>query len=95
MGDADRGIGGVDALPALARRPVDVDAQVRFIDLHFFDLVGLGIDQNAGGRGVHPALRLGDRDALHAVHAALEFQPGPHPPVDASPLLRIDSVASL
>ena len=41
------------------------------------DLFGLGIDQHARRRRVHAALRLGDRDALHAVHAALELQPRP------------------
>ena len=33
-----------------------------------------GSDQDAGGAGVHAALRLGDRHPLHAVHAALELQ---------------------
>ena len=37
--------------------------------------------QHAGRRGVDPALRLGDRHPLHAVHAALVLQPG----VRASP----------
>ena len=36
--------------------------------------------QHAGGRGVDAALRLGDRHALHAVHAALVLQPGPRRP---------------
>ena len=40
------------------------------------DLLGLGQHQDAGGAGVHPALRLGDRHPLHAVHAALELQQG-------------------
>ena len=38
------------------------------------DLLGLGQHQDAGGAGVHPALRLGDRHPLHAVHAALELE---------------------
>ena len=38
------------------------------------DLLGLGQHQDAGGAGVHPPLRLGDRHPLHPVHAALELQ---------------------
>ena len=38
------------------------------------DLLGLGQHQDAGRAGVHPALRLGDRHPLDAVHAALELQ---------------------
>ena len=41
------------------------------------DVLGLRRDQHAGRRGVDPALRFGDRHPLHAVHAALELQPGP------------------
>ena len=33
VGDPDGGVGGVDALPALARGPEDVDAQVLLVDL--------------------------------------------------------------
>ena len=74
VGDAHRGVGGVDALTALARRPVDVDAQIRFVDLDLLDLLGLRVDQYAGRRGVHAALRLGDGHPLHPVHAAFELQ---------------------
>ena len=77
MRDAHRRVGGVDALTALAGRPVHVDAEVGLVDLYFLDLFGFGVDQHAGRRGVHAALRLGDRDPLHAVHAALELQPRP------------------
>ena len=38
------------------------------------DLLGLGHHQHAGRGGVDAALRLGDRHALHPVHAALELQ---------------------
>ena len=38
------------------------------------DLLGLGQHQHAGGGGVDPALRLGDRHPLDPVHAALELQ---------------------
>ena len=73
VGDADRGVGGVDALAARAAAAEDVDAQVVLVDRHV-DLLGLGQHQDAGRAGVHPALRLGDRHPLHAVHAALELQ---------------------
>ena len=39
------------------------------------DVLGLGQHQDAGGAGVDPALRLGHRHPLHAVHAALVLQP--------------------
>ena len=77
VGDADRGVGGVDALAAGAGGAVDVDAQVVGVDLDL-DLLGLGVDEHAGGAGVDAALRLGDGHPLHAVHAALVLQPGPH-----------------
>ncbi len=38
------------------------------------DLVGLGQDDDRRGRGVDPARRLGRRDALDAVDAALELE---------------------
>ena len=78
VGDSDRGVGGVDALTALAGRTVDVDTQVALVDLDFLDLVGLRVDQNAGGRSVHASLRFGDGHSLDAVDAALELQPRPH-----------------
>ena len=51
------------------RRTGDVDAQIGLVDLHLLDLVGLRVDQHAGGRGVHAPLGFGDGHALHAVHA--------------------------
>jgi hypothetical protein len=77
VGDPHRGVGGVDALAAGARGAEDVDPQVVRVDLDV-DLLGLGQHQHAGRGGVDAALRLGDRHPLHAVHAALELQPGPH-----------------
>ena len=56
-------------------RAVDVDAQVVVVDRHV-DRLRLGRDEHAGRRGVHAALRLGDRHPLHAVHAALELEQG-------------------
>src|SRR5690606_24554291 len=62
--------------PAGTGRPVHVDPQVVVVDLDV-DLLRLGHHQHAGGRGVDPPLGLGDRDALHPVHAALELEVGP------------------
>ena len=76
--DAHRRVGGVHALAALARRPVDVDAEVGLVDLDLLDLFGFGINQHAGRRGVHPALGFGDGNPLNPVHAALELQSRPH-----------------
>ena len=70
---AHRGVGGVDALPARARRPVHVDADVLRADLHL-RLRHLREHRNGHRRGVDAALRLGHRYALHAVHAALPAQ---------------------
>ena len=75
MGDADGGVGGVDALAARAAGAEDVDAQVVRVDLDL-DVLGLGQHEDAGGGGVDAALRLGDGHALHAVDAALVLQPG-------------------
>ena len=77
MGDADSGVGGVDTLTALAGRAIDVDAEIGFVDLHFLDLVGLRIHENAGRGGMHASLRFGDRHPLHAMDATLELQPRP------------------
>ena len=63
--------------PAGSGRAVDVDADVVRVDLDLDGLLDLRHDEDAGRAGVDPALALGDRDALHAVHAALELQPRP------------------
>src|SRR3954452_16926731 len=56
--DPDRRVGGVDALAARPAAAEDVDAQVVVVDGDV-DLLGLRQDQDAGGAGVHPPLRLG------------------------------------
>ena len=77
MGDADRAVGGVDRLAAGAGRAVDVDPQVRVVDLDV-DLLGLGQHRDGRRRGVDAAAALGHRHALDAVDAAFELQPREH-----------------
>ena len=60
VGDPHRGVGGVDALPARSARAVDVDPEVRLVEL---DLLGLrfverGDHVERGERGVPPLLRV-------------------------------------
>ncbi|EKD59702.1 MAG: hypothetical protein ACD_54C01183G0001 [uncultured bacterium] len=62
-------------LAASARSAHGVDANIRGRDLQI-DLFRLGKHRDGGGRGMHPALRLGFRHALHTVHAGFEFQLG-------------------
>src|SRR6266542_1215653 len=73
MRDAHGRVRRVHALPALAAGAVHVDLEIALVDLHV-DLLGLGQHRHRRGRGVDAALRLGGRDALHAVHAGLELQ---------------------
>src|SRR5438046_1137610 len=75
--DAHRAVGRVDALPAGAAGAEHVDAQVLVIDLDV-DLLGLGEDRDGRRRRVDAPLRLGDRHALHAVHAGLVAQRSVH-----------------
>ena len=62
-------------LAARALRAIDVDAQILVVDLDV-DIFGLRQHRHGGRRGVDAALRFGDRHALHAMHAAFEFQLG-------------------
>src|SRR5215210_1670938 len=73
VGDPHSRVGRVDALPAGTARPIDVDAEVLLIDLDL-DLVCLRQDRYGRRRGMNPALSLGGRHALHAVHTGLELQ---------------------
>src|SRR5581483_12129088 len=72
MRNADGGLGLVDVLAAGAAGAHGVDLQVGVVDLDV-DVLGLGQHRNGGGRGVDAALRFGIGDALHAMHAGLEF----------------------
>src|SRR5690606_21207765 len=73
--DAHRGVGLVDVLPAGARRAKRVDAQVAGVNLDVADLLELRHHRDGARRRVNPALRLGDRHALHAMNAGLELEP--------------------
>ena len=76
---AHGGVRGVHGLSAGTGAHEDVDFQVLRIDLDLVVvLVGLGEHDYAGRGGLDAALRFGDGDALHAVHAALVFQARPH-----------------
>ena len=56
-------------------RALDLDPQVPvLVDLDL-DLVGFGHHDDRRGRGVDPPARLGRRDPLDAVDAALELEP--------------------
>ena len=65
--------------PPVARGTEHVDAQVVLVDLDVgVAVAGIGVDEHTRRRGVDASLRLGDRHALHPVHAALVLQCGPH-----------------
>ncbi len=63
--------------PPAPGRAIDVDAQVGLVDLHVH-LLRLRQHRDGHGGGVDAALVLGRRHALHAMHAALVFQPREH-----------------
>src|SRR5207244_12931780 len=73
--DPDGRVGRVHALPARPGRAVDVDLEVVRIDLDL-DLLRFGHDRDGRRRRVDPALRLGLRDALDAMRAALPLEDG-------------------
>ena len=63
----------VHVLPARPTGVEDIYAQLFRLDIHVH-FVRLWQHGDCGGRGVDPALGLGYRHTLHAVHAALVFQ---------------------
>src|SRR5688500_5955173 len=73
MRDAHSRVGRVDALAAGTARAERVDAQIFGIDLDV-DLFGLRKYRDGHRRSMDAALRLGCRDALHAMDAALVLQ---------------------
>ena len=72
MGQPHGGVGGVDALAAVAGGAHHVDAAVVQIDLDIYFLC-LRHHCYGGGGGVDPSAGLGLRHTLHPVHAALVF----------------------
>ena len=66
-------VGRVHALATGPGRAVDVDLELVRVDLDL-DLLGLGHDRDGRRRRVDPPLRLGLRDALHAMRAALPLE---------------------
>ena len=75
MGDAHRAFRLVDVLAAGAARAEDVDPEILVVDLnvHFFRL---GQHGHRRGRCMDAAARFRHRHALHAMHAAFEFELG-------------------
>ena len=77
MRNPHRRIGGVDRLPTRAGGAEHINPKVAFLDIDI-DILGLGEDRHRRRRGVDAAAGLGFRDALHPMHARLEFQPREH-----------------
>ena len=75
MGQAHRGVRGVDALAAVAGGAVHVDADIVRIEIDF-DVIDFRQDCNGCRRSVDTAGRLGLGDALHTVDAALVLESG-------------------
>ncbi len=73
MRDAHRGISGIDRLAAGSGGTERIDADVLGLELDFH-FVGFGQHRDRDGRGMHAALLLGRRHALHAMHAAFVLQ---------------------
>src|SRR5262249_7010050 len=81
VSDANCGIGLVHMLAASARSAEGVDPDLRGVDGDVGDRIGFGQHRNRAGRGMDSSLRLGFRDALHAMPAGFELE------------LRVDAVA--
>ena len=75
MRDAYRGFGFVDVLAARAGGTEGIDLQIGGAYLHVH-LFGLGQHRHGDGGGLDLAVGFGDRDALHAVHAAFKLEAG-------------------
>ena len=75
VGDPDRGVGRVDRLPARARGALDIDPKVALLVDLDLDLVDLWQHDDRDRGRVDPPRRLGRRDALDAMDAALELEP--------------------
>lgn len=73
MGEADGGIGGVDALAARTGGAEGVFAHIGHVEF-YVEFFGFGQYNYSCCGGLETALGLGSGDALDAVHAALVFQ---------------------
>ena len=73
MRQPNGGVGGIDPLTTGARGAEDVGAYVLAPQLHVH-LVRLWQHGDRSGGGLYPPLRLGHRDTLHAVDAALVLE---------------------
>jgi hypothetical protein len=63
VGQADRGVGLVDVLPARAAGAVGVDPEIALVDLDRDGVVDLRDDRDARERGVTAGLGVEGRDA--------------------------------
>ena len=72
VGDADSGVGRIDALAAVATGAIDIDAKILGVNLEVM-LLSLWEDGNSGGTGVNAALALCYGDALDAVDTTFEL----------------------
>jgi hypothetical protein len=70
VGDAHRRIGGVDVLPARARRAVGIDLEVGRVDVDLETVVDHRIDPDRAEAGVAPRRTVIGADPHQAVHAA-------------------------
>src|SRR5207245_7500818 len=75
VGHADGRVGLVDFLAARAGGPEGVDAHVVGIEIDVDVFVDLGIDEDAGKRGVPPRVGVEGRDAHQPVHAYFRLEP--------------------
>lgn len=71
--DADGGVGGIDALTAMAAGAADADFEIFGANFDI-DLLGFGEDGDGGGGSVDPTLGLGGGDALDAMDAGFVFE---------------------
>ena len=74
VGDADRGVRGVDVLPTCTARPVGVDPAVGLVDIDLEVLVEIGCDVDARKGRVTPSGRVEGGDPHQAVHPDLRLE---------------------
>ena len=74
MGDPHRAVGGVDVLPARARRTIGVDSQFTLVDLDLDVVVDLGINPYTGEAGVAPCRAVVRADPHQPMNPAFGLQ---------------------